>query len=280
MALGYSTVEAAAGWVDGAMRCLRAEPATVSAAHGRVISEEIRAPRPIPSRNRAALDGFAVQADATIGASSYNPLPLPALAVAAGDAVPPGTDAVIPLELSQPEAGGYIQCVEPVAPGDNVEAEGAVATAGAMLATAGTRLAARHIGLLTSAGFSAIRVIRRPRVRIVIPKPDATEDSNGQMIRAAAERDGGVVEAVLSIERNRPAIKCTLGDNNADIILVVGGTGRGSNDCTAAALAEAGELAIHGVALRPGETAGLGRAGSGVPVVLLPGWPRCRSLSP
>jgi molybdopterin biosynthesis enzyme len=65
-------------------------------------------------------------------------------------------------------------------------------------------------------------------VRIVIPKPDATEDSNGQMIRAAAERDGGVVEAVLSIERNRPAIKCTLGDNNADIILVVGGTGRGA----------------------------------------------------
>jgi hypothetical protein len=46
--------------------------------------------------------------------------------------------------------------------------------------------------------------------------------------RAAAERDGGVIEAVLSIERNRPAIKCTLGDTNADIILVVGGTGRGA----------------------------------------------------
>jgi rhodanese-related sulfurtransferase len=71
------------------------------------------------------------------------------------------------------------------------------------------------------------------------------------------------------VRENRPGSF----EAGADIVLVIGGTGPGSDDHSAAALAEAGELAIHGVALRPGETAGLGRTVSGVPVVLLPGAP-------
>jgi molybdopterin molybdotransferase len=58
-----------------------------------------------------------------------------------------------------------------------------------------------------------------------------------------------------------------------DIALVIGGTGPGSNDRAAAALTEAGELAVHGVALHPGDTTGLGRTGAGMPVILLPGAP-------
>src|ERR1700736_4366724 len=69
------------------------------------------------------------------------------------------------------------------------------------------------------------------------------------------------------------ALSGALVEAGVDIVLVIGGTGPGSDDHSAAALAGAGELAIHGVTLRPGETTGLGRTGSGVPVVLLPGAP-------
>jgi molybdopterin molybdotransferase len=198
------------------------------------------------------------------------------IAVAAGDALAAGTDAVIPLELAEPDERAYIEVVEAAAVGQNVEQQGAVATIGATLAPAGTQLAARHIGLLTIAGLLRVPVFRRPRVRILVAKPakaDAWEDSNGPMIRASVERDGGVVAECVTVERGLTAIRAALVEAGVDIVLVIGGTGPGIDDHSAAALAEAGELAIHGVALRPGETAGLGRTVSGVPVVLLPGAP-------
>jgi molybdopterin molybdotransferase len=273
---GHHLVDAAIAWVDATAHHLDAEDAPLSAARGRVLAEDMRAVRAIPTSDRAALDGFAVQASASLGASAYNPVLLPLIAVAAGDALPAETDAVVPLELAEPDERAYIEIVEAVAPGHNVERQGAIATIGATLVPAGTRLAARHIGLMTIAGLSAVPLMRRPRVRILVAEPAKTgawKDSNGPMIRAAVERDGGVVGECVAVERNQMAIRAALVEAGVDIVLVIGGTGRGSDDHSAAALGGAGELAIHGVALRPGETAGLGRTVSGVPVVLLPGAP-------
>src|ERR1700719_4988697 len=95
--------------------------------------------------------------------------------------LPAETDAVVPLELAEPDSQGRIEMVEAVAAGDNVEHQGAIATTGATLVPAGTRLAARHIGLLTSGGLSEVPVVRRPRVRILIAKPakaSTLEDSD------------------------------------------------------------------------------------------------------
>jgi molybdopterin molybdotransferase len=125
------------------------------------------------------------------------------------------------------------------------------------------------------AGLSGVSVVRRPRVRILITKPSKTgapEDSNSWMIRVAVERDGGVIGECVAVERDQMAIQAALVESDANIALVIGGTGRGSDDYSAAALASVGELVIHGVALRPGETTGLGTV-NGVPVVLLPGAP-------
>jgi molybdopterin molybdotransferase len=108
--------------------------------------------------------------------------------------------------------------------------------------------------------------------RVVAPGSSAI-DSNGPMCRALAQRDGGVVAETVSVERSRPGFRSALDADGADLILVIGGTGRGSDDHAAAALAEAGELAIHGIAMRPGETSKLGRTRGGVPVILLPGSP-------
>jgi molybdopterin molybdotransferase len=271
----HRSFDAAIAWADAAAEPLDQEDVLLRRARGRVLAEAIHAPGPIPGDNRAALDGFAVLASASLGASSYNPIRLPLIEVAAGDALPAGTDAVVPLQLAEPDNQASIEIVEAVAAGDNVEQRGAVATIGMTLALAGTRLAARHIGLLKVAGLSGVSVVRRPRVRILITKPSKTgapEDSNSWMIRVAVERDGGVIEECVAVERDQMAIQAALVESDANIALVIGGTGRGSDDYSAAALASVGELVIHGVALRPGETTGLGTV-NGVPVVLLPGAP-------
>jgi molybdopterin molybdotransferase len=270
------SVDAAIAWVDGAVHCLDGEDVPLRRALGRVVTKDVRAPRPIPAGNRAARDGFAVEASATIGASSYNPVRLPLIALAAGDALPPGIDAVVPLQMTEPDGQASIEVVEAVAAGDNIEQRGAIATAGVILARAGTRLAARHIGLLTSAGASAIPVVRQPQVRILAVKTGktgASEDTDGPMVCAAVEREGGVVEECVTVARDHGAIAAALAKPGVDIALVIGGTGPGTDDHTAAAVAGAGTLSIHGVALRPGETAGLGRSAGGLPIVLLPGPP-------
>jgi molybdopterin molybdotransferase len=271
---GHRSLDAALAWVDATAASLDREDVPVTTARGRVLAEAIHAAGPIPLDNRAAVDGFAVQASSSLGASSYNPIRLALIGVAAGDALPAGTNAVVSLQLAEPDDEAHIEIVEAVAAGDNVEQQGAVATVGALLVPAGTRLAARHIGLLTVAGLSRVSVVRRPGARILVSsKGGASQDSNGWMIRAAVERDGGIIAECVAVERNQLAIQTALVESDADIALVIGGTGLGRDDHSAAALAGAGELAIHGVALRPGETTGLGRTASGMAVVLLPGGP-------
>jgi molybdopterin molybdotransferase len=262
--------------VDAAASRLGTERVRLREAMGRVLAEDIRAAASIPSDDRAALDGFAVRADASLGASAYNPVELPVLPATAGAALPSGADAVIPLDAVEPNGLGHIQVVEPVAPGDNVERQGAVAAAGASLIAFGIRLAFRHIGMLAAAEVDAVQVVRRPRVQIVLAEPTATPrapDSNGPMIRAAVERDGGVIAEVTRLLRARSSLNMALAAADGDLVLVIGGTGPGPDDHVAAALGELGELVFHGVTMHPGETAGLGRTGNGVPAVLLPGMP-------
>jgi len=268
--------EEAVACVDAASPRLGTERVRLREAMGRVLAEEVRAATPIPPDHCAALDGFAVRADDTLGASAYNPVELPLLAVTAGAALPPGADAVIPLDAVDLNGLSHVQVVEPVAPGDNVERQGAVAAAGALLVATSARLSFRHIGMLAAAEIDAVQVVRRPRVQILLTGPTAaarTPDSNGPMIRAAVERDGGVIADVTSLPRARPSLDAALAATSGDLVLVIGGTGPGPDDHAAATLDKLGELVFHGVTVRPGETAGFGRTGSGVPAILLPGTP-------
>jgi molybdopterin molybdotransferase len=259
--------EHAIAWIDGATRCLEAEEASFDAAAGRVLASDQRASGAIPSADCAAIDGFAVKAEASLGAGAYNPVAVTAVAVEAGEPMPPETDAVVPSNQAEPEGPGQIVLVEPTVAGANVDRRGAVITGGMLLAAAGTRLTPGHLGLLALAGGNRISVTRRPRVRLAITgkaRSGPPVDSNGPMLRALIERDGGAL------------LDATLADafaGDADIIIIAGGTGRGPNDRSVEALAAAGSLDIHGVALMPGETAGLGHTLGGVPVLLLPGSP-------
>jgi molybdopterin molybdotransferase len=195
--------------------------------------------------------------------------------LSAGEALPGGTDAVVPIEHGEPDGTGKVSLVEVWATGSNVDRLGAVVDAGKILMSAGIVVGRRHIGILAAAGLAQLPVIRRPRAKIVQSGlvQAGAPDSNGQMLLTLIERDGGTVLEHGTIDRSRPALAASLGAGRSDIVIVVGGTGPGREDWSAAALAATGELAIHGIALRPGETAGLGRTATGVPVILLPGSP-------
>lgn len=273
--VGLSSVDAALTWIDSATRRLGEENAPLREAMGRVLADDIRAKWPIPTQDSAALDGFAVSALETLGASAYNPLSLPLMEVAAGDALPAGTNAVVPLEQGELDEAGRVVVVEALAPGANVDRQSTVVAAGALLISAGTLLGPRHIGISAATGLTQLPVVRRPRVQVMVARTTQsnTADSNVPMLCGLVERDGGIVSQYVAVDRSRSALAEALAAGGSDIALLVGGTGPGHNDESAAALAAAGELAIHGVALRPGETVGLGRDASGAPVVLLPGSP-------
>jgi molybdopterin biosynthesis enzyme len=162
--LGYVSLETAIAWIDAATRCLSTERVSLCNARGRVLSEDSRAGSTFPPCDRAALDGFAVRAQESVGASAYNPLSLPARTVAAGEALPAEADAVVPFEHAQSDETDRAVLVEAVTPGANVERQGAIAEAGAMLVLSGTRVTARHIGMLATAASGKVPVVRRPRV--------------------------------------------------------------------------------------------------------------------
>jgi molybdopterin molybdotransferase len=271
---GAASVDAVQAWIDAAILPLGVEQVRLGESEGRVLVAAARAAGSLPDRNRATLDGFAVEASQTVGAAAYNPVSVAGIAVLVGDAMPADANAVVPLVSAEPANSGDVLVVEPAAAGANVEPEGVVATAGAVMAPAGARLAPRHIGLLAAAGLAQVTVVKRPRVVMLLTGPlrrQGIADSNGPMIVAAVRRDGGVVTERVEVARDCQSLAGALAAADADLTVVIGGTGPGSDDHAAAALSEAGELVFHGMALRPGETAGLGRTNSGVPVMLLPG---------
>lgn len=280
-------------WIDAWAAPLEPETIALAAVAGRVLANGAEAAMDLPPFDRAAADGFAVLADETVGASPYNPLPLRlgtagvgagrAVAVGSGDPLPAGADAVVRREHAIAEGAGTIAVIAPVFPGSEIEPSGGHAQRGSVLVAPGRILGAREIGLLASAGLERVAVVCRPRVRCLLAAdrvvepgralaPGAVHDANGPMLAALIGRDGGALVDRRLIGRDRGTLRAALALPGADIVLLAGGTGAGDGDEAATALAEAGELAMHGVALRPGESAGAGRAG-GTPVFLLPGAP-------
>ena len=261
-------------WIDNRVVAPAARVLPLADCAGLRLADAITAVGDWPPADRAALDGYAVAAADTLGAGSYNPVPLTAaVAMSAGDALPPGCDAVIPYEAAQ-AVGPFIEAIDAVAPGSGVERRAAWAAGGSPLLPAGRRLRPADLGLLASGGHHSVPVLPAPRVRILLAggaKAGAPEQL-GAMLAALVGRDGGVVGAVGNLPANLDALAEAYVLPGADLILSAGRTGTGPDDVAPPALARAGSLDLHGIAMRPGGSAGLGRAG-GTPVLLLPGEP-------
>ena len=279
---------------------LDGEPIPVIEAAGRVLVRSVTSQLDIPGFPRAMMDGFAVQSRDTSGASPYSPVPVAVVGeslpgqptathVAAGQAVrimtgapvPDGADGVLPVEQVRMK-GEQVWALSEIPPGKHVAFVGEDIAAGQQVLAAGRRLRPQDVGVLASIGVAEVEVVRKVRVRIIVtgnellapgsrPQGIQIVDSNSPMLAAFVRRDGGSVSNPGIVPDDPAAIRQAMRDD-ADVILVSGGSSVGQEDHAPRLLAEEGELAIHGISMRPSSPTGMGRLGPRW-VFLLPGNP-------
>ena len=318
------TVQEALSWLDAQLRTLDAEDVPLREAAGRVLASLVSSDIDVPGFDRATMDGYAVVADSTEGATPYNRIPLAVVGdampgapftrtVARGQAVrimtgapmPSGSNAVLPAEsvdtndrrgesFDSPssEAPATIAAIAEVSPQKNVGHRGEDIVRGTTLLEAGRVLRPQDVGVMSSIGLAMARAIRRPRVRLVItgnellpagtpPHDYQIADANGPMLAALVERDGGVVDFPDLVRDEPQALLEALGvtaqspeptGQSPDIIIVSGGSSVGIEDLAPMLVAKHGELAVHGIAMRPSSPTGMGTLGPRL-VFLLPGNP-------
>jgi molybdopterin molybdotransferase len=299
-----TSVSAAIAILERRTSALGVERVGVGAAHGRVAAERVIAGIDVPAFARSAMDGFAVVGESTFGASAQAPIELAligetkagrwfggtlrhgqAVRITTGAPIPTGADAIVIAEVAEAD-GAAVRVREAVAPGKHVGAVGEDIRRGDLVVERGRRLRPQDVGVLASVGVAEILVVRRPRVSIaitgdeVLPAGDAPRDAlisdaDGPMLRALAERDGAGAGAVdlRYLPDDRDAIRAAFAAHDGDVLLVSGGSSVGPEDHAPTVLAELGEIAVHGVALRPASPAGFGFLRTGCPVFLLPGNP-------
>lgn len=248
---------------------------SLNAAVDHRLATDIIAPHAMPQHACASIDGWAVEGLAVLGASPYAPAPLMSdpVWVGAGETLPPGTDTVLPAEAVT-IIGAFAEVVADATPGTGVTAMGADMAKGACLIQAGVSLDAKTAALLALAGIIEVSV-RAPRIALLplLPAlPLAAGDPVSDLIAHHVVAEGGRVARCNPAPRDLDGLSDAIAQaaSGADAIIVIGGTGRGHDDRAAPALAASGHLNWHGLALRPGLSAGLGHVGT-TPVLLMPG---------
>jgi molybdopterin molybdotransferase len=235
----------------------------IAAAFGRVLAADVHAAAARPATALALRDGWAVNSGETVDAGSYAPtlLSAPPQRVDAGEPLPPGADAVAPLD-GIALRGSQAEALETVAPGEGVLPPGADAKIGMPLRAAGERLRATDQALLSVAGISRVAV-REPRIRLVRARGGNPVIAAGYgWLIATLAAEGAVVVADVTDEIAPDHLQAAFHHEVSDATLVLGGTGEGASDTGVLALAQAGRVAFHGVGLIPGETAAFGVVGA------------------
>ncbi len=287
---------------------LGVERVTMPAAAGRVLAEEIRAPRDIPGFDNSAMDGYAVRAADVAHAGESTPVRLtvvetlgagtmPSRRVEPGQAtrtmtgapIAPGADAVVPVERTR-AGDASVEVLSPVEPRAFVRPRGEDLRAGELVLSPGKTITAADLGMLASLNRSMIDVRRRPRVAIVATGDELVDvdqvPAGAQVVNSSAYAlAGAIVEAggepvILKIARDNPAeIRERFSEAmRFDVVLSTGGVSVGQFDHVKVAMDELGMRTLfHGVAQKPGRSlkfaiADTNGAGS-IPVFGLPGNP-------
>lgn len=269
---------------------------------GRVLAEDVVSEVDVPPFDRAAVDGYAVRAADTFGASQTNPKKLrvagevkmgsaPRLRVGRGQAVkimtgaqmPGGADAVLMVEHAKVE-GRNIHVLAPLTPGKNISARGEDVRAGEVLLRRGQQLRPQDVGMLSSIGHLNVRVFRRPRVAIMATgseirppgkrlKPAQITDINSYSLAAGVASCGGVADRLGIFPDEPEALRRALLEGlKDDMVLISGGSAVGEHDTAPEVTAKLGKILFHGVALRPGGPTAFGVVHE-KPVFCLAGFP-------
>jgi len=289
---------------------LGAETVPLPQALGRVLARPVIADVDVPGFDRSSVDGFAVRAADTVGASERAPKALalngevltpgtkPQLTVAPGTAtliatggmVPRGADVVIMVEHTETrndDGGTLIEVRRAAVAGQFIAFAGSDLARGETVLRAGQVLTSREIGMLAAVGCAAVEVWRRPQVaiistgdEIVAPgqpiRPGAVYDSNAAILAAAVEEAGGCAKPLGIGPDDELVLSRLVGEGLAtsDMVILSGGTSKGAGDLCYRAIASFNDpgIVVHGVALKPGKPLCLAVTG-GKPIVILPGFP-------
>ncbi|RBI61740.1 molybdopterin molybdenumtransferase MoeA [halophilic archaeon] len=271
----------------------RTERVPLDAADGRVLAEAVVAERNVPHYPRAAMDGFAVRAEDTFGASDRSPEilrsageaasvePGAAVRVHTGSELPEGADAVVMIEHAD-ERGGDLEVFDAVGAGENVAPVGEDVEAGQRLYDAGHRLRPSDLGLLKSVGVREVEAYEPPSVAVIPtgeelvaedPAPGEVVETNGLTVSRYVERWGGAATYRDMVTDDPDALREAVErDSDHDVVVTTGGSSVGERDLLPEVVSELGEVVVHGVALKPGHPVALGVVEE-TPVVMLPGYP-------
>jgi len=259
----------------------------VADSAGRLTSEAVYATISSPHYNASAMDGIALDASLTFGATETTPVFLSEgqyTIVDTGDPLPSGCDTVVMIEDVVAAEGG-VRLYAAAAPWENIRQIGEDICAGEMVLASFTQISPSAVGAMIAGGVLEVPVVKRPVVgiiptgdEIVMPTESPKEGDIlefNSSIFSAMLRDWGAEPVTFPIVKDDLAlIKQALADALAscDIVLINAGASAGRDDYTAQAIAAVGEAPFHGIAIKPGKPAILGYAGP-KPVLGIPGYP-------
>ncbi len=289
---------------------LEPETLPLAAALSRVLAADVIAPTDAPPFDRSTVDGFAVRAADTVGASDGAPryltlnaeviacgveprievMPGTATAIATGGVIPRGADAVVMIEqteLIEDNDRPAIELRRAAGSGQFISYAGSDIARGETLLRRGTRIGSREIGMLAACGLAAVGVVRRPRVAVLSTgdelvepgeplKPADVYDSNGAIIAAAVVEAGGEAVPFGVFPDEEVALEIAMRNalDTCDIVVLSGGTSKGAGDLSHRIVSRLGGpgILVHGVALKPGKPLCLAVIGD-KPLIVLPGFP-------
>lgn len=273
--------------IEKAAGPLPAETVRIEAALGRVLAEEVRSPVDLPAFDRGIVDGYAVRAADTFGASAGLPAyltligevlmgeatqlalgPGEAVKIATGGMLPAQADAVVMLEYTDSVDETMIEVTRPVAPGENVVRRGDDLKQGEMMLPRGHRLRPQDLGALAGVGLLEVAVTRPPRVALIPtgdeivppdqePGPGQIRDINTYALAGRVTQSGGVPIPFPIVPDRAEALRERVAEAlaAADVVLLSGGSSVGTRDLTLETLLAfpGAQLLVHGVSIRPGK---------------------------
>ena len=273
---------------------------------GRVLAQDLHSAVDLPHFHRAAMDGYAVRAKDTFGASQSLPAYLrlagvvemgkeatqalrggDAVRISTGGMMPPEADAVVMVEYTDETDAGLVEIHRGVSPWQNVIQIGDDIKRGDLVFTRGRRLRAHDLGALTGVGISSIAVHKRPRVALIStgdeivdadtdPRPGQVRNINQHSLASLIEEAGGDLEDWGVIRDDRAQLTQAIGEalDWADLVMLSGGSSMGAKDIALETILSfpKAEFIFHGISIAPGKPTIFAKA-CGKPILGLPGYP-------
>jgi molybdopterin molybdotransferase len=280
----------------------RVEETLIEEGLNRVLAEDVVAGIPVPPFRRAAMDGYAVKAEETFGASASKPKRLKltdtvhagddadkpvgngeCIQMATGSPIPENADAVVMVEYTK-TVNGEVEILRPVYPGSNISPQGEDIEKGATVLKKGDVLAPAKVGVLAALGRTKIKVYAKPRVAVIPTgseirevgsklEPGQIYDVNSYTLSAILQGNGAVPIRHMVVKDEAEDIKSVINESlSCEMIVLSGGSSVGAHDLLCRVVEEMGEILFHGVQVKPGKPTLFGIVDE-TPILGMPGYP-------